>query len=116
MTVKNHPIKTTVLRYFKGRNFQKTAKFLCFAGIKFRGCTFQVSFASIKFRGRTLPSKFAGIKFAVAPPQVSFTGIKFMISFKNKKAGRVWLYAIQNVADYSAKARLCSFIGELGDF
>ena len=47
----------------KFRGSKKTAKFLCFAGIKFRGCTFQVSFASIKFRGRTFQVNFAGIKF-----------------------------------------------------
>ena len=62
-----------------------TLKVEDFAGTKFRGCTFQVSLASIKFRGRIFQVNFEGIKFrGCTSPS------KFMISFENKKAGRVW--------------------------
>ena len=51
------------------------------------------NFAGTKFRGSKKPRNFCVsrvLNFAVAHPQVSFAGIKFMVSFKNKKAGRVW--------------------------
>ena len=65
----------------------KTAKFLCLAGIKFR--TFQVNFASIKFCGRTFQVNFAGIKYRGCTSPSMFRGLNVMISFKNKKAGRL---------------------------
>ena len=56
--------------YFKGRNFRgkklsryrKTAKYLHFAGINFRGWRLMKNFAGINFRGEPLSKDFTGIK------------------------------------------------------
>ena len=56
--------------YFKGRNFcgkklsrfRKTAKYLHFAGINFRGWSLMKHFAGINFRGEPISKDFTGIK------------------------------------------------------
>ena len=64
--------KNLCTMYFKGKNFcgkklsrfRKTAKYLHFAGINFRGWSLMKNFAGINFRGEPLSKDFTGIKKA----------------------------------------------------